>query len=365
MAWQATAYGGQGGRRDLGEVNARLADVGEFGLIERVLIALTETGVAPDPEHGVLVGPGDDAAVVAAPDGRVVVSTDVLVEGRHFRRDWSSAYDVGVRAAAANLADIAAMGAHPTALTVALAAPIDLPVAWTLELARGLAAEAAAAGAVVVGGDMARSDTLVVSVTALGRLDGRAPVLRSGARPGDLVVVAGRLGWAAAGLRLLRDGVHEGPLVEAHRRPRAPVRLGSSAGRARRDGDARRQRRAAAGRRPPRGGEWRGDRPAPRALRTLGGAGIIDDDLLTGGDDHPLLATLPAAARRSTGADVVVGRSRTRRVRGDRRRRVQRGPGRPRPLPGGLTDAATRVSGGGSSSSMRSSTCAVRSSTGV
>src|SRR5947209_10093491 len=86
---------------------ARLDDVGEFGLIDRILIALAETGVAPDPANGVLVGPGDDAAVVAAPDGRVVVSTDVLVEGRHFRRDWSSGYDVGVRAAAANLADIA------------------------------------------------------------------------------------------------------------------------------------------------------------------------------------------------------------------------------------------------------------------
>src|SRR5579875_3593376 len=105
---------------------SRLGDVGEFGLIDRVLAALAETGVEPDPAHGVLVGPGDDAAVVAAPDGRVVVSTDVLVDGRHFRRDWSSAADIGVRAAAANLADVAAMGAHPTALTVGLAAPPDL-----------------------------------------------------------------------------------------------------------------------------------------------------------------------------------------------------------------------------------------------
>src|SRR5438874_12615910 len=144
-------------------VNARLSDVGEFGLIERVLIALTETGVAPDPEHGVLVGPGDDAAVVAAPDGRVVVSTDVLVEGRHFRRDWSSAYDVGVRAAAANLADIAAMGAVPTALLVAFCAPPELDVAWVEELADGLAEEAARAGADVVGGDMSGAPLLMIS----------------------------------------------------------------------------------------------------------------------------------------------------------------------------------------------------------
>jgi thiamine-monophosphate kinase len=288
-------------------VNARLSDVGEFGLIERVLIALTETGVSPDPEHGVLVGPGDDAAVVAAPDGRVVVSTDVLVDGRHFRRDWSSAYDVGVRAAAANLADIAAMGAHPTALTIALAAPIDLPVAWTLELARGLAAEAAAAGAVVVGGDMARSETLVVSVTALGRLDGRGPVLRSGARPGDVVVVAGRLGWAAAGLRLLQEGVYEGPLVEAHRRPLPPygwgprlASLGATAMIDVSDGllqDASHLAKAS--------GVAIDLQLA--ALRTLGGPGILDEDVLTGGDDHPLLATLPPGTPLEAADVAVVG----------------------------------------------------------
>ncbi|BEP16574.1 thiamine-phosphate kinase [Acidothermaceae bacterium B102] len=287
--------------------NARLTDVGEFGLIERVLIALTETGVAPDPEHGVLVGPGDDAAVVSAPDGRVVVSTDVLVDGRHFRRDWSSAFDVGVRAAAANLADIAAMGAHPTALTVALAAPLDLPVAWILELARGLAAEAAAAGAVVVGGDMARSNTLVVSVTALGRLDGRPPVLRSGAHPGDLVVLAGRLGWAAAGLRLLVEGIAEGPLVDAHRRPLPPygwgprlAALGATAMLDVSDGllqDAGHLARASG---------VAVDLQL-EALRTLGGPGILDDELLTGGDDHPLLATLPAGTLLEAGGPVVVG----------------------------------------------------------
>jgi thiamine-monophosphate kinase len=288
----------------------RLADVGEFRLIERVLAALTETGVAPDPGHGVLVGPGDDAAVVAAPDGRVVVTTDVLVEGRHFRRDWSSAYDVGVRAAAANLADIAAMGADPTALTLALAAPADLPVEWSLDLARGLAAEAGAVGAVVVGGDMARSDTLVISVTALGRLDGREPVLRSGARPGDMVVLVGRLGWAAAGLRRLLAGVGEGVLVDAHRRPVPPYRwgprlaaLGATAMLDVSDGLMQDARHLAAA----SGVALDLDLAA---LRTLAGAGITDDDLLTGGDDHPLLATLPAGTSLdpgTTGSPVLVG----------------------------------------------------------
>ncbi len=289
---------------------ARLADVGEFGLIERVLLALTETGVEPDPGHGVLVGPGDDAAVVSAPDGRVVVSTDLLVEGRHFRREWSSAFDVGVRAAAANLADIAAMGAHPTALTIGLAAPYDLPVAWILELARGLAAEAAAGGAVVVGGDMVRSDTLVLSVTALGRLDGRSPVLRSGASPGDLVVIAGRLGWAAAGLRMLLDGLTEGPLVDAHRRPSPPygwgprlAALGATAMLDVSDGLLQ-----DAGHLATASGvaiDLRLD-----ALRTLAGPGITDADLLGGGDDHPLLATLPESALLDlvgVDAPVVVG----------------------------------------------------------
>jgi thiamine-monophosphate kinase len=100
-----------------------IAEAGEFGLITRVVARL-------DPGSSTLLGPGDDAALVAAPDGRVVASTDVLVEGRHFRRDWSGAADVGHRAAAANLADIVAMGATPTALLVALCTPADLDIAW-------------------------------------------------------------------------------------------------------------------------------------------------------------------------------------------------------------------------------------------
>src|SRR2546429_358491 len=162
-----------------------ISSVGEFGLIERVVARL---GDGPQP----LVGPGDDAAVIAAPDGRVVASTDVLVEGRHFRRDWSSARDVGHRAAAANLADIAAMGAVPTALLVAFCAPPELDVAWAEELADGLAEEAARAGASVVGGDMSGAPLLMISVTALGDLGGRPPVRRDGARAGDVLALAGR-----------------------------------------------------------------------------------------------------------------------------------------------------------------------------
>jgi thiamine-monophosphate kinase len=198
---------------------------GEFGLIARVTARL---GSGP----AALLGPGDDAAVVHAPDARVVASTDVLVDGRHFRRDWASAVDVGHRAAAANLADIAAMGAVPTALLVALCMPPDLDVQWAEGLADGLGAEAAKVGASVVGGDMSASPTLTIAVTALGDLDGRDPVVRSGARAGDVVALAGRLGYAAAGHTILSRGFRSPKvLVEAYRRPEVPYGAGPQAAR--------------------------------------------------------------------------------------------------------------------------------------
>ncbi len=179
-----------------------------------------------------LLGPGDDAAVVAAPDGRVVASTDVLVEGRHFRTDWASATDIGHRAAAANLADIAAMGAAPTALLVALCAPRDMEVAWAEGLADGLGAEAAIAGASVVGGDISASPTLTIAVTALGDLRGVRPVRRAGARPGNVLAIAGRLGYAAAGLAVLARGLPSPEVIaDAYRRPVVPYHAGPAAAR--------------------------------------------------------------------------------------------------------------------------------------
>ena len=123
-----------------GQDDKTLAAVGEFGLIRALSVWLP-------PGARTLVGIGDDAAVLAVPDGRVVATTDFLLEGRHFNRDWSTAQDVGHKAAARSLADLAAMGAEPSALLVALAAPPDLPVRWARELADGLAAECARAGA--------------------------------------------------------------------------------------------------------------------------------------------------------------------------------------------------------------------------
>jgi thiamine-monophosphate kinase len=189
-----------GGRpEDRREALITVADLGEFGLIAAIA-TLLPVGSAQ------VVGIGDDAAVVRAPDRRVVATTDLLIEGRHFRRDWSGAFDIGGKAAAQNLADIAAMGATPTALLVGLAAPGDLAVAWAEDLARGLADECARAGAFVAGGDVSGADSVMLAVTALGDLAGREPVTRGGARAGDRLAVAGRLGRSAAGLALLETG---------------------------------------------------------------------------------------------------------------------------------------------------------------
>lgn len=170
--------------------------------------------------------------MVSAPDGRVVVSTDLLIEGRHFRRDWSSGYDVGRKAAAQNLADIAAMGAVPTSIVVGLGMPPTLPVSWLDELTDGFRDECALVGASVAGGDITRCDLVVIGVTALGDLRGRDPITRSGARPGDVVAVSGRLGYAAAGWALHEAGVTGEAFQEAlegHRRPRPPYASGPEA----------------------------------------------------------------------------------------------------------------------------------------
>lgn len=210
-----------------------LADLGEDDLLAEIFPLLAP---APGADGGVLVGPGDDTAVLSAPDARVVATTDAMVRGRDWRDDWSTGLDVGHKVAAQNLADVAAMGAVPTGLLVTLLADPKTSVGWALDLSRGIAAEAARAGGVVVGGDLgsAGPGVLIVSLTALGDLQGRAPVLRSGARPGDVVAVAGVLGRAAAGLALLMGGAPERSpdLVAAQRRPTPPYEAGPEAARA-------------------------------------------------------------------------------------------------------------------------------------
>src|SRR4051794_29649738 len=290
--------------------------VGEFGVIARVL-ARSGTARLAD------VGPGDDAAVLRAPDGRVVASTDVLVEGRHFRRDWSSPEDIGHKAAAANLADIAAMGGTTTALLVGLACPADTPTSWLEGLAAGLAEECWPLGAAVVGGDMVAaapdSDAVVLSVTALGDLGGRLPVLRSGAHAGDVIALAGRLGWAACGLAVLRRGFTSPAVaVAAHRRPTPPYAAGPAAAEAGATAmcDVSEGLLAdAAHLASDSGVVFDFDRAAlvrtclepPGPLQQVAAA-LGADPLawvLTGGEDHALLATFPAAAVLPAGWSVI------------------------------------------------------------
>ena len=174
-----------------------VADAGERAVLAEVLARI--------PIGEAELGPGDDAAVLAAPDARFVVTTDTMIEGPDFRRAWSSPVELGRKAIASNLADVVAMGARPTGLVVALAMPRDTEVAWVAGLADGFAQGLAQLwpGCGVIGGDLATAPVAMLAVTAFGSLDGRAPVTRSGARPGDVVAVAGPLGRAAAGLRLL------------------------------------------------------------------------------------------------------------------------------------------------------------------
>jgi thiamine-monophosphate kinase len=204
---------------------ATLAEVGEFSLI-----AAITNGVALGAE--VRVGPGDDAAVLAVGDA-VATSLDVLVEGVHFRRDWSEARDVGRKAVAVNVADLEAVGARAAGLLVGFSAPADLLVGWVLDFADGLFHESQAAGVSLLGGDVTKARDITVAVTAIGSLEGRDPVLRSGAHPGDLVAIHGRLGWAAAGLAVLGRGFRSPRvLVEAHRVPRISYGAGAVAARA-------------------------------------------------------------------------------------------------------------------------------------
>jgi thiamine-monophosphate kinase len=268
-----------------------IEDVGEFGLIRRVRDRL------PASAPHLLLGSGDDAAVVAAPDRRVVAGADLLLEGRHFRRDWSSPHDVGRKAAAQNFADIAAMGAVPTTLLISLVLPGDLPVKWVEDLADGFAAECAVVGATVAGGDMVRGDTIAVSVTALGDLEGREPVRRSGARAGDVLAVAGRLGWSAAGYELFLDGVAADEknlrFIRAHQVPAPPYSAGPQAAALGATAmlDVSDGLLADLGHIAEAGGV-RVDVTTP-ALDLLDGA-LRLDQVLTGGEDHALAATFPA-----------------------------------------------------------------------
>lgn len=274
--------------------DATVAEAGEFPLIARMRELFGQG-------EQVLVGPGDDAAVLRVRTGHVVVSTDLLIEGRHFRRDWVSAADVGHRAAAANLSDINAMGGRAHSLTIGLAVPSDLPAQWALEFAQGFADECAAVDANVVGGDLAAADSVVIAVTVLGACT-QAPVLRSGAMPGDVLGLCGRQGWAAAGLTVLGRGFRSPRvLVEAYRRPEPPYGAGPAAAEAGATSmiDVSDGLLADAGHLAEESGvaiDVRADAfEVPEPLQAVGAAIGADalQFILSGGEDHSLVATFP------------------------------------------------------------------------
>lgn len=286
--------------------DATVSDAGEFGLIAQL------EGIFAQGEH-VLVGPGDDAAVLRIRNGHVVVSTDLMVEGRHFRRDWASAEDVGHRAAAQNLSDVNAMGGRAHSLTIGMAMPPDLPVQWALDFARGFAAEAALVGASVVGGDVTRADEVVIAVTVIGACT-QAPVVRSGAEPGDVLALHGRQGWAAGGLAVLGRGFRSPRvLVEAYRRPEPPYGAGQVAAEAGATSmiDISDGLLADAGHLARESGvaiDVRRDAFEIAEPLTAVGAALGADPLgfiLGGGDDHALLATFSDRASVPDGWSVV------------------------------------------------------------
>jgi len=195
---------------------------GEFGFIDRLRATYAGTG-----GDGLVVGVGDDAAVLDIPAGRqVVVTTDLLLEGVHFRRDWSDPYSIGWKAAVANLSDIAAMGADPTFTFVSLALTPEDTVESLERLYDGLSDCLNRYGARLAGGDTnAAPLCLAINITQLGTVPTGQALIRSGAKPGDILLVTGTLGDSAAGLALLQA---HGPvkaeklshaLLAAHRRP--------------------------------------------------------------------------------------------------------------------------------------------------
>ena len=297
-----------------------VGQAGERDVLRRVLGRLS-------PAEAAVVGPGDDCAVLRV-SGDLVVTSDTMIEGTDFRLDWHRGTELGWKLAATNLSDVAAMGATPTALTVAFACPRDTPVELLEEMSAGLeaACRELAPGCAVVGGDLATAPALFVAVTALGHLGGRRPVLRSGARPGDIVAYRGDLGLAGVGLQALLEASGGGLLSEAaraalwdaqpaamtaHLRPVAPVAAGLQAQQA--GATAMLDVSDALSLDAARIAEASGvciDLSEAELMRGFGeqfGESVALEHMLTGGEDHGLLATFGPEATLPAGF-VPIGR---------------------------------------------------------
>lgn len=299
----------------------RVADLSEDDLLSLILPHLPQA-------EGVIVPTGDDSAVLPAPDGRFTVSTDMLVEDRHFKRQWSTGDDVGWRAAMQNLADSVAMGARPRSIVVAMELPGDLPASWVSGFAAGMAEACRTVDCGVDGGDLVGGNSIAVSVTVMGDLEGRRPRLRSGAQPGHALLHCGVLGHGAAGLALLERGytrersalpAADSLLIDDFLRPKPPLTQALEACRDNRIGalmdvsdglvrDARRMAKAS--------GVWIDIQSTLLAthLETLipvaRRLGFSDpwqwalQAVLTGGEDHGFLATMRQPAERAWGPGI-------------------------------------------------------------
>ncbi len=302
--------GGPGGRSAPGQLELR--DLGEFGFLERVRRWL--------PEGAVPVGIGDDAAVARVRDGSsLVATTDALVEGTHFRWDWSSPADVGYKSVSVNVSDLAAMGAEPRWLLLALCAPPSTPDERLEGLYEGISQACGTYGAELIGGDTVSADKVVLAVTALGEIQGD-PLRRSGAKAGDVLAVTGPLGRAATGVNLLlsQDSKRVSPedalaCMDAHRRPAARVAEGLALRRAGvhaaidiSDGlasDIRRLAEASSV-----GIELDAARlPVAAEARRIAEARGWDQErmVLGGGEDLELLVALPPGQTSAVGVDLI------------------------------------------------------------
>lgn len=298
---------------DRSSAHETVAESTEAEIIE-IFTAAATRAAAGHPPTTLVVGNGDDAAVFAASTD-VVASTDMIVEGTHFRREWSTPADIGARAVAQAASDIAAMGAHVRYIVIALSLTGEMTLADVEGLATGAATEARRAGAQIIGGDITTGSCLVLAPMALGDFEdkGADAVRLSGARPGDVLALSGLPGRAAAGLELISAGHSDGPAQDLFRVPRPDYPLGTAARRAGAgaltdvtDGLLR---------------DLSGLCLASGVVADLDSSTFVDDEVLrdaaaalgkdpgsavaewqlTGGEDHGLLASFPAGSEIPTG----------------------------------------------------------------
>lgn len=291
------------------ELKPTIGELGESETLARVFPVLPKS-------VSTIIGPGDDCAVLKTSGESIAITKDLMVEGPDFRLAFSTGFDLGWKACATNLADVAAMGATPTALVVGLVVPAETAIDFVLEIARGFneCVGLLAPGCGVVGGDLTRSDQIMISVTAIGEFNGVEPVTRGGAKPGNLVAVSGELGLAAKGLRLLFERVpldlaaNQNPelatlwiekpdWLSAQLRPTPPIEQGLIAARSGAtamldvsDGLVMDSGRIA---------------KASGVAIDLDLSIVGDIDSLTGGEDHALLACFPIAAKIPKGFRVI------------------------------------------------------------